>query len=299
MARISAVPESHQVFNEFDRHGVLLGLIRLEAERNPAYKKRLLDVFVRRAGSTYRGLINGITRELGLEIEDTMTIVPLKNSNDDPLLPSPAVVFEETKCILYSDFGQRTILQTIERFDREGGSWTLEELRNTINGTGFFVATLTGLIPANKRSMTIFNQSSVVQIPVEQISGAGSRIVLANNNLIPGTVTVRSPNLTRLVNTEIELERPGDYTINHKEGLILARAAPASGSFVKYSYRNDNFVAESSPVVIHNLQSDDFKTKMFEQITGDDGVDSNGLPTALGADVINELMSVFPANWGL
>ena len=298
MIRITATPEAFAIFNEFDRHGVLLGLPRLSLERNPSYKWRLLDVFVRRAGSTYRGLINGITRELGLNVIKAMTIVPLKDANGDPLLTSPAVVFEDTKCILYSDFDAGTILQTIDRFEITGIAWTLQDLAEVINATGYYVATLTDAAESQKRSMTIFNQSSVTEIPSEDISGAGSRIVLENLNLVPGTVTVRSPNLTRLVPTEPEVVRPGDYTVNHKEGLILARGAPAPGSFIKYSYRDDEFTAEASPVILHNLQSDDFKAKMFEQTLDDDGETSNGLPTALGATIINELLSVFPSNWG-
>lgn len=298
MTRISAIPKPWMIFNEFDRHGILLGLLRIDQERNAKYKQRLLDVFVNRAGSTHRGLINGITRELGLTIIDTMTIMPLKDGNGVSLLPSPAIVFENTKCYLYRDFAKDDILLTIDRYERAGGAWTLEELRDVINTTGYFVATLTDDAEGQKRAMTIFDQSSMIEVPAEDITGAGSRIILNNINLVPGTITVRSGNLTRLVATEIEIIRSGDYTINHAEGVILARGAPAAGSIVKYSFRNDDFVAESSPVILHNLQSDDFKTKMFEQVTSDDGEDSNGLPTVLGADIINELLSVYPSNFG-
>jgi hypothetical protein len=297
MARVEATPVPHAVFNEFDRHGILLGLPRIAQERNPAYRQRLFDVNVRRASSTYLGLINGITRELGLEIEDTMNVITLLDSNGDPLLPNPAVVFEDTKCILYRDFGTKDILTTIDRYDFSGIAYTLDNLVAAINGSGFFGASLTGQVVGNKRSMTLFNQSTVGDVTSEDISGSGSRIVLDNINLIANTVTVRSPNLTRLVTNEIDIVRSGDYTVNFKEGLLIARGAPAPGSFIKYKFRNDNFVAQSSPVILHNLQSDDFKTKMFQQVCTD-GVDCNGLPNVLGASLINELMSVFPANWG-
>lgn len=299
MVRITATPEPYQIFNEFDRHGILLGLARLKREKNPAYKQRLLDVFVRRGGSSYKGLINAISRELGLTIENALTIVPLKDGDGNTLLTSPAIVFKGTKCYLYSDYGNDTVLMTIDRYEYNSGAFTLTDLVNMINGTGYFVATLTGLVPGSNRSMTIFEQASVVEVPVEELSGAGSKIVLANTNLIPGTVTVRSPNLIRQVNTELELVRAGDYVVKYKEGLLISRAAPAPGSFIKYSYRNDNFVVETSPVIIHNLQSDDFKQKMFEQVVGDNGQTANGSPTAMGADIINELMSVFPAGYGL
>ena len=66
----------HQMFNELDKFGLLLGLDRLSNERNLEYKERLLDVFANRADSTTRGLINGITRELGLKIKQELLVTP-------------------------------------------------------------------------------------------------------------------------------------------------------------------------------------------------------------------------------
>jgi hypothetical protein len=37
---------------------------------------------------------------------------------------------------------------------------------------------------------------------------------------------------------------------------------------------------------------------MFEQELDDDGTYSNSVPTLLGADIINELLSVFSTSWG-
>lgn len=56
----------HPVWNFFDEFGLLLDTQRLYGERNAAYKERILDVFRRPASSAYRGLVNGIARELGL-----------------------------------------------------------------------------------------------------------------------------------------------------------------------------------------------------------------------------------------
>lgn len=253
-----------------------------------------MDVFVNRADSTYRGLTNAITRELGLELIEAMTIVPLMDGNGDPLLPNPAVEFIDTKCYLYRDFMEQDILLEIDRFDRLSGSWTLGELLETINNTGYFAATLLEDAESQKRSMTLFNQSSIVHVPAEDITGAGSIVVLDNRNLIEGTVSVRSDSLTRMVTSEAQLIDPGTYLIKHKEGILMTRGAPAPGSFIRYSYRDDQFTALASPVIIHNLQSEDFRDKMFE----DAGNGERGLPTPLGADIINELMSVYPANWG-
>jgi hypothetical protein len=60
------IPQIYNVWNCFDEFGLLLGLPRIPGEKNRAYKARLLDVYVHPANSTYQGLINGISRELGI-----------------------------------------------------------------------------------------------------------------------------------------------------------------------------------------------------------------------------------------
>ncbi len=299
MASYTFTPEAYHVYNEFDKQGLLLDLPRLEEEFNPAYKQRLFDVFVNRSDSTYRGLINGITRRLGLRIIDCMSIVPRTDSDENPLLPMPAVVFEETKCYLYRNYSTGDLLLTLDRWEQSGGVWDLLELADSINATGYFTATILEGATSGDRSLTIFDQSSVGSILHEDITGQGVRIVLENKNLIEGTVTVDSPTLTRKVQNQSQLVYGGDYLIDLENGIIFTVSATSPGSYIRYQYRNDEFVAQSSPVILHNLQSDDFKTKMFEQVTVEDGDLTNGRPTPLGADIINELLSVYPTNWGV
>jgi len=57
-----------------DEHGLLLDTERILEESLHAYKLRLLDVNANRANSTYNGLINGITRELGLQKRKALRI---------------------------------------------------------------------------------------------------------------------------------------------------------------------------------------------------------------------------------
>lgn len=288
MARQTFTPEPYSVFNEFDSHGLLLGLPRLKEEKNADYKWRLLDVFVHRASSTYEGLINGITRELGLEIIEAVRIVP------DSSLAMPAVVFQDTLCTLYSDFENETVVEEFDRFELDGGSYTLAELIANINATGVFTATLLNDAQGEDRSMTLFNQTSMEIVTEEELSGRGSKVKLDHENLIPGTIGITSSNLTQRVYSEIELSGPGKYYIDLEAGLILTTTAPEPGSIIRYQWRNDDFVVSASPVIIHNLQSDNIKSKMFEEL--EDGI--WGIPTPFGADIINELLTVFPSSWG-
>jgi hypothetical protein len=78
---IVSSPEPYNIWNSFDEFGLLLGLPRIPAETNAEYKTRLLDVYKNPANSTYQGLMNGISRELGIPIED-MEVVSLSSTLD-------------------------------------------------------------------------------------------------------------------------------------------------------------------------------------------------------------------------
>lgn len=77
----SLTPESYSVWNCFDEFGLLLGLPRIPGEKNADYKARLLDVYTNPASSTYAGLINGISRELGV-LPSQVSISLLSNLMD-------------------------------------------------------------------------------------------------------------------------------------------------------------------------------------------------------------------------
>lgn len=62
----------HHVWNAFDEFGLLLGIERLFAERNAAFKERILDVFRKPGNSTKQGLINALSRELGITEEEVV-----------------------------------------------------------------------------------------------------------------------------------------------------------------------------------------------------------------------------------
>jgi hypothetical protein len=78
---IVAAPEKWNVWNCFDEFGLLLNLPRIYGEKNKPYKARLADVYVNPADSTHQGLVNGISRELGI-FADEIDIVALKDMLD-------------------------------------------------------------------------------------------------------------------------------------------------------------------------------------------------------------------------
>jgi hypothetical protein len=63
------------LWNTFDEHGALLDIKRLPQESNQDYKTRIQDVYLSPAGSTFVGVANSSTRELGLlKISNTFTL---------------------------------------------------------------------------------------------------------------------------------------------------------------------------------------------------------------------------------
>ena len=301
MATTVFTPELHPVFNELDRFGLLLGLPRLEEERNPEYRMRLFDVLVNRAGSSYRGLINGITRELGLQLFDAMVITPTTNPSTGLTIgANPAVVFAETKCYVWDDISDAEdgLDTTIDRFEQTDGGYTLAELKTAIEATGLFTCTIPSNVSTATRAMTIFNQSTVVTVASEELDTAGARIKLKHDKLIPTSVSVRSGSLRERVSSTSQLRVNGQYYIDMAKGVIYTTVAPSVGSVVRYQYRNDIFTVVASPVIVHNLQSTDFRSKMFDQETLN-GETTNGAITPYGLDLINELLSVYPLGWGI
>jgi hypothetical protein len=301
MATTVFTPELHPVFNELDRIGLLLGLPRLEAERNSEYRRRLFDVLVNRAGSSYCGLINGITRELGLRLFDALVIRPTTNPSTGLTIgANPAVVFAETKCYVWDDITDPTsgLDTTIDRFEQTDGGYTLGELVSAIENTGLFECSIPNNLSSATRSMTIFNQSTVITVPSEELDTSGARIKLKHDKLIPTSVSVRSGSLVERVDSVNELLVRGQYYIDMANGIIYTTVAPSVGSVIRYQYRNDDFTAVGSPVIIHNLQSNDFRSKMFDQVTLN-GETTNGATTPYGLDLINELLSVYPLGWGI
>ena len=289
--------EPHRVFNELDNHGLMLGLPRLENEKNAEYKQRLLDVFVHKADSSYLGLIYGITRELGLKLRKELLITP----TDIAANPAASISFKDTRCCIYQNHYDESTLIEVDRSSLSGGAYTLAELISWIgqqehNGQPIFTVTTLPGINLSQRSMTLYEQDSTLTQKKEFLTGKGKTINLENNGLIEGTEYIYSKKLKTKKTVAGDL-LPREYRIDYASGLLESGSELDSLAYISYKYRNDEFVVMSSPVIINNLQSPEFKKKMFEQVLQEDGTYENGIPTRFGADVINELLSVYPTTY--
>jgi hypothetical protein len=145
---------------------------------------------------------------------------------------------------------------------------------------------------------TIFNQSTLALVTNETIFGTSYQTKLAHEYLVDGTVGILSDNLLTRVLTLNDLSASGQYYIDLQAGIIYSIEVPALNTIIRYVYHANPFVARASPVIISNLQSGPFVSKLFDQLVDDLGDENNGPLSLLGLDIVNELYSVYPWYWG-
>jgi hypothetical protein len=81
------------LWNTFDEHGLVADLERLPNESNYKYSNRIKDVYRNKGGSTFIGIVNGATRELGLnKVPNALEIKINRDSNNLPIVTSATVV---------------------------------------------------------------------------------------------------------------------------------------------------------------------------------------------------------------
>lgn len=289
----------HSPFVSFDDHGLFLSLERLRGENNRDYRQRLLQVFSRRANSAYRGLVNGITRELGLSFYYAIEVNPRTDANGSFIAPDPYIKFDGVYLYLYSDYQNGTLDCTIDRYEPGGAFEHIFRLVNRINLSAYFRAEKETDTDDFANSMVILNQSNRDEVPVEGVP-ASTKFRTDKYPLCKGTIFFDNSSVFEdEVATEAAVISKGKYYIDYMEGLITVYSIPPSGTSMWYKYHKFPFRAIASPVILHDVTNDNFRVKMFGQELQDDGTYAHGLATSLGKDIINELKTVYPMYWGV
>lgn len=86
--------DSH-VWNSFDSFALLASLTRLGDEDNDSLRERTLDAFKNKGGTHYKGLLNGVNRELGLRRKDTALIFE-RALTSYGVVAEPSILIEST-----------------------------------------------------------------------------------------------------------------------------------------------------------------------------------------------------------
>lgn len=291
-------PRPHATFMGLDEHGLLLALERLRSERNELYRQRLLEVISRRANASYQGLINGITRELGYSLYKSMWINPVLDTDGTFLAPDPYIKFDGVWLYLYSDYQNDVLDAQLDRHEPGGQFEHLWRLVGRVNQSPYFQAGLHPGVDLWTRSMTIFNQSNRKQVEIEAVQGS-RKFQLEKRPVCLNTVFFSDRSVyAKEVDTAAEVTQEGRYHIDYHNGYVTSYSSPLTGTSVQYRYHEFPFVAWASPVILHNINDDNFKVKMFEQVLQDDGTYAHGATTAVGRDIINELLTYHPMYWG-
>lgn len=286
-------------FNQFDEHGSLVSLPRIRGEKNWSYKRRIQDTMVKQANASYRGMVHGITRELGLSLFDAISINPVTGDDSQFQAPDPYIAFDGAYMLLYSDFRNNALDWAVDRFQPGGNFEHVGRLVDMVNTTTAFEAELLAGVDPYTRSMAILNQSNRNQVNIEFLPQS-THFRLRHGWLVPGSVFFSNRNLFRTeMATKNDVTTSGQYHVDYTQGIITSARVPAPRSYVRYRYTQYPFRAVASPVIVHDINRETFRVKMFEQILSDTGELVHGLPTELGVDIINELTAVTPMYWGI
>jgi len=188
----------------------------------------------------------------------------------------------------------------INRFTPGGNYESLERLVEGINdNSNYFTGVIRDTDYNLTKSMTILNQSNRQTVVFERIP-ASTKFKLKNTNIVPGTIFFMNRTCYRtLMDSESDVIAPGQFYVNHADGVVVSYSVPTIGDSVRYQYGVFPFYPVASPIILHDVSSENFRhIAMFAERITDAGDRVNGLPTELGTDIINELMSVKPMYWG-
>jgi len=287
---------ANNVWNHYDEYGLLLGLQRITGETNWQYKRRLLDVFVNRSNSTYNGLINSITRELGLSFYYPISINPRINLITNEFLASdPLIEFNGVYLNLYSDHKNDLLDYQIDRYQTGNNYETLINLVNFINTTTFFEASFIDTKYQYNKSNNIINQTNIV--PYKEQLLPSTKHKLKYSHLVNSSVYL-SDRITFARKVTV-INKTGDYTLDYTNGLLTSYSTPSIDASIEYKYIEYPFNPIASQIVLYDINDSNFKVKLFEQILQYNNQYTDSISTELGNDLINELLSLYPNYWGV
>lgn len=285
------------ILNSFDEHGLLLDLQRLRGEPNKTYKQRLLDVGVNRTNASYNGLLNGITRELGLTQYEAITI-SLKIAATPAY---PAIVVDQARLLLYDDYVNDSIDAEIELYDHNesNGAYSLNDVVTSIDASTNFEAVLVDSSKGEERGITLIHDDNHLEIPNETMP-VSNAFFLSNSSIVKETISFSESDifLNEVTETDLSLMNEGEYNIDYSDGKVIVKSKPSGNGSVYYNYIELPFNLKANPVILKDFNDDEFKKRMFVQEYNYEGTSNNGMPKPEAIDIIVEAMKLKGLYWG-
>jgi len=303
LVKVVGVPEVHNVLGPLDQHqGLLVTLNRLKGESNASYKQRILDVYVNQGAATYGGLINGITRELGLTQLEALKIDAVRNLDGSFVSEAPRITIDSTEVVLYNKWRSSedySIDRVIPIYNTTDTGFTLDNLVAAINESPYFLAEILPGVDGTRRSVQLLLQDSTQTVSSEVVPPASS-FKVKFPDLLQGSVFFSEIDtfITEVALDNQVLASPGNYFVDYKTGRVHVRGLPAGGGTVRYAHMQFPFRAKASDVILQKLFDEKLKKELFEQVQLNTGEFVNGLPKSDTVDLINELISVKGVYWG-
>ena len=200
---------------------------------------------------------------------------------------------------MYSDYAGDKLDWVVDRFEPGGNYEHLNRLVDFINTTAFFEATIINSADPFTRSMTVLNQSNRIYVDNELVQ-ASTKFQLEHKRIVPNSLSFNEKGFFKnKKNSASMVVGAGDWHIDYPSGVLTLGSVPDVNLTMNYQYSVYPFLPVASPVILHDINNDNFRTKMFEQVTQDDGTNVHGVPRELAVDIINELLTVIPLYWGV
>jgi len=325
MARLEfIITDEHKksVWSFLDELGLILDLKRLPGERNKEYRRRLYRVFTRPTDSTYQGMLNAITYELGLDFYDLIEIDFIGLPTDVGLTAEetaqPRVVLKDGVLTLYGHYvsdSENMIVQidnkpqiNLRKYQYADPNDLLLAIPSPFQATDLGIQ---GHIdgsggPALRTdwSYTLANVDSNVWI-IDEVVPSSTRFVLANYPLNAGQFYFDERRIFKtLKESESALRQPGDFYVNVETGEVVTTSLPSGFGTVRYQYRNIPLTLEASPVSLGYIGSREMQRYFFTQLElnlFNSPLERfiNNIPTDEGVEIINELYRASNNYWGI
>ena len=302
-------PNQVQTTSPMDRIGQLINLHRLPGESLKSFKLRILDVYIHKANSSYRGCYNGISRELGVGAYTQGIVIDVqRDANGIPTSNTLSVNINSKRIEFITLEGTTELYVDIQ--NRNQGGYFIHELISTVAAASvpFEIVTWGDDVDWHKSSylQRLSSRKKARRIPLRNTRLHTYYNLLDVGNWLYDVIFSVGSNIVNEV-SDLDFLVGGSYYVNTHRRTIHTFDFPASAN-VSFTYEAFPLVVPLGDMSIHSFEDSFFIDTVAHQqeLTHSTGaVDpweglpvTDETPTVRGADYINELLSVAPMYWG-